>query len=82
MFGDVCFSDVTFAGLLQVIVVNYKTVHGRTKVVAIINNSTGSVIVINPPVVTYKLVTKVTEQKSARTFLDKFNPSGNDILSS
>jgi|APCry1669189369_1035219.scaffolds.fasta_scaffold06793_3 hypothetical protein len=60
MFGDLTFAEAPFASLsLIVIVIKQKNVHGRTKIVAIVDGTTGQALVINP--VKYHATTKVTK---------------------
>jgi hypothetical protein len=59
MFGDLTFAGAPFASLPLIIVIKQKNVHGRTKIVAIVDGTTGQALVINPA--KYHATTKVTK---------------------
>jgi len=71
MFGEACFGELCFGDFLQVIVINYKSAHGTTKVVAVIDYATGKVSIIDKQ--KYFARTKVTITKNINTSINTSN---------
>lgn len=80
MFGDFTFADACFSDVLQVVIFNYKTVHGRTKVLAVIDITTGQVLVINTQ--KYHSRTKVEKYAAVKTAINAFNSTENIVFES
>jgi|694.fasta_scaffold32572_3 hypothetical protein len=70
MFGNSTFASETFADLV-VLILDVRTVFGRTRVAAVVNLKTGKCVAVDPVDAQYTIRTKVTEQKKAKSFINE-----------
>jgi hypothetical protein len=69
MFGEMTFSDSTFSDIYPNFLIVYLRTHGRTKVQAVVELSTGHALIINPnnPIQNYTIRTKVEKNITIKT---------------
>jgi len=69
MFGEMTFSNSTFSDLYPNFSIFYIRAHARTKVLAVVELSTGRALIINPnnPIQNYIIRTKVEKNITIKT---------------